>query len=42
MEEHISPSMNVQTEFDEWVKNGLDKAKDLIKAESDVSNVKEQ
>ncbi len=42
MEEHIEPTNTVQSEFDEWVQNGLDKAKDLIKAESDVSNVKEQ
>lgn len=42
MEEHIEPINTVQTEFDEWVQNGLDKAKDLINSESDVSNVKEQ
>ncbi len=42
VEERIEPTMTVKTEFDEWVKSGLDKAKELIKAESDVSNVKEQ
>ncbi len=42
VEEHIKLSKSLQTEFDEWVENGCNKAKELIKAESDVSNVKEQ
>lgn len=35
MEEGISPSMTVQTEFDEWVENGCNKAKELIEKADD-------
>ena len=35
MEEHIEPSINVQTEFDEWVENGCNKAKELIEKAED-------
>lgn len=30
VEEHIDPSMTVQTEFEEWVENGCKKAEELI------------
>lgn len=30
VEEHIDPSMTVQTEFEEWVESGCQKAEDLI------------
>lgn len=29
MEERIEPANTVQTEFDEWVQNGLDKAEEI-------------
>ncbi len=35
MKEHISPLMNVQTEFDEWGENGCNKAKELIEKAED-------
>ena len=37
VEEHIDPSMTVQTDFDEWVENGCKKAEDLI-TNSDKEN----
>lgn len=37
VEEHIDPSMIVQTEFEEWVENGLNRAEEIInKAEKDT------
>lgn len=30
MDEHIDPSMTFQTEFEEWVESGCQKAEDLI------------
>lgn len=40
MEEHIEPTNTVQTEFDEWVKNGVDKAEEIIH-KSDTENIKQ-
>ncbi len=37
LEEHIDPSMAVQTEFEEWVESGCQKAEDLI-TNSDKEN----
>nr|DAW21797.1 MAG TPA: hypothetical protein [Caudoviricetes sp.] len=37
VEEHIDPSMTVQTEFEEWVEIGCQKAEDLI-TNSDKEN----
>jgi hypothetical protein len=31
--EHISPSDEVQTEFEEWVEDGLKKAEEIINKE---------
>ena len=39
MEERIEPINTVQTEFDEWVQNGLDKAEEIIH-KSDTDNIK--
>ncbi len=30
LEEHIEPSMTLQTEFDEWIENGCEKAAEII------------
>ncbi len=30
VEEHIEPSMTLQTEFDEWVENGCEKVAEII------------
>lgn len=38
MEEGIEPTNTVQTEFGEWVQNGLDKAEEII---SNSDNTKE-
>lgn len=38
VEERIEPTMTVKTEFDEWVKRGLDKAAEII---SNSDNTKE-
>lgn len=35
VEEHIEPSMPLQTEFDEWIENGCNKAKELIEKAAD-------
>lgn len=40
MEERIEPTGTVQTEFDEWVQNGLDKAEEIIH-KSDTENIKQ-
>lgn len=40
MEERIEPTMTVKTEFDEWVKRGLDKAEKIIN-KSDTENIKQ-
>ena len=39
MEERIEPTNTVQTEFDEWIINGLDKAEIIHK--SDTENIKQ-
>ena len=40
MEERIEPTNTVQTEFDEWIINGLDKAEEII-YKSDTENIKQ-
>ena len=40
MEERIEPTNTVQTEFDEWIINGLDKAEEIIH-KSDTENSKQ-
>lgn len=40
MEERIEPTNTVQTEFDEWVKSGLNKAAEIIN-KSDTDNIKQ-
>ena len=40
MEERIEPTNTVQTEFDEWVKNGVNKASETINT-SDTENIKQ-
>lgn len=40
MEERTEPTMTVKTEFDEWVKSGVDKAAEIIN-KSDTENIKQ-
>ena len=40
MQERIEPTNTVQTEFDEWIINGLDKAEEIIH-KSDTENIKQ-
>ena len=40
MEERIEQTNTVQTEFDEWIINGLDKAEEIIH-KSDTENIKQ-
>ena len=41
MEERIEPTNTVQTEFDEWIINGLDKAEEIIH-KADTENIKQE
>lgn len=38
MEERIEPIMTVQTEFDEWLQNVLQKAEEIINANTSEEN----
>lgn len=40
VEERIEPTNTVQTEFDEWVIRGVDKAAEIIN-KSDTENIKQ-
>lgn len=40
MEERIEPTNTGKTEFDEWLKSGLDKAEEIIH-KSDTENIKQ-
>lgn len=40
MEERIEPTNTVQTEFDDWVTDGLSKAEEIIH-KSDTENIKQ-
>lgn len=40
MEKRIEPTGTVQTEFDDWVMNGLNKAEEILH-KSDIENYKQ-